>query len=567
MTGADTTGRLREQRDRFLAFAFAGAEMLLELERDLVIGWCAGATERLLGRGPDALVGTTLTDLVAADDQATLTEMVRRLETAGRLDRMLLRFQTADGDPRRCTVSGITLPDRPGVIHLTASRARGTDLRRRAETGGDGPPGDRTSFGAMVEERMRDAERFGEDVRLTLIDLTDAALQDSLEPDVADRFMHNVESYLRAWSVGGDSVGRLEGDKLGVVHDPSLDTGQIESRIADISARFDPAGEGIHVKAATMDLDRGGLSSEDVSKALVYTLNRFVDEGGEAFAVASLSMGYEKALDETLSKVNAFRQTINSENLILVYQPIVDLTGWRVHHYEALSRMRQGERLHLPGRLIGFAEEFGVVTELDLIVVRKAMAALRHPGALPEKAAIAVNLSGRSIASEAFVQQLFLLLLENRDILNRLMFEITESTEMRDLDAANRVLQKLRAFGCEISIDDFGAGAAAFPYLKALHVDYVKIDGSYIRDAFTSRHGRPFLSAIARLARDLGIRSIGEMVEDARTMWLLREVGVHHGQGFFFGKPLPDVSKFSLAPPPEAGSRGSIDGARIHRDK
>lgn len=81
-------------------------------------------------------------------------------------------------------------------------------------------------------------------------------------------------------------------------------------------------------------------------------------------------------------------------------------------------------------------------------------------------------------------------------------------------------------------------------------MDFLKIDGSYIRDAFHTRHGRPFLRAISGLARDLSIQCIGEMVEDADTMWLLRELGVGYGQGWFFGKPQPDVSRFNLGCPP-----------------
>jgi EAL domain-containing protein (putative c-di-GMP-specific phosphodiesterase class I) len=131
------------------------------------------------------------------------------------------------------------------------------------------------------------------------------------------------------------------------------------------------------------------------------------------------------------------------------------------------------------------------------------------------------------------------------------MFEVTESTELKDLEATNKVLQKIRSFGCHISIDDFGAGSAAFNYLKMLEVDYVKIDGSYILDAFRTRHGRPFLRAIAQLSRDMGLKTIGEMVEDQRTMALLEDVGVDYGQGYFFGRPMQEVISFQLPTKPD----------------
>lgn len=539
-------GRLKEQRDRFIAFAFAGAEVLVEVDDQAVIRYAAGTTDILFGLPAEALVGHSFHEVVEVGEQTLVEELFGRIAHAGRLDRVSVTFHPARLGPFKGQVSGIAFPDRPGRLYLTISRttgpARGDEPVAVARTSAD--------FAKLAQRRMDEADRFGEEVQMTLIDLAGAKLEDTLDAEDAGKFVHSVESFLRAWSVGGNSVGVLENNRFGIIHDKGLASDQVESRIADIAALFDPSG-GIEVKAATLDLDHGALTQDDLSKALVYTINQFVQQGGEAFAVRSLTESYGAALDETLTKVNAFRQSIASDNFVMVYQPIVDLRAWQVHHYEALARLVQGDRLFLPARFIGFAEDFGVVNELDLTVVRKSIAALRESKVMRRSAEIAVNLSGRSLGTDGFVQQLLMLLLENRDVLPRLMFEVTESAELRDLDRANQVLQKLRAFGCKISIDDFGAGAAAFQYLKALQVDYVKIDGSYILDAFRSRHGRPFLKAIAALCQDLGIQTIGEMVEDARTMWLLRDVGVQFGQGYFFGRPQPDVSDFSLKARPE----------------
>ncbi|MGC2854040.1 EAL domain-containing protein [Novispirillum sp. DQ9] len=538
--------RLKEQRDRFIAFAFAGAEVLIEIDDRAIVLYAAGTTDILFGTSAEGLVGHSLHELVEVGEQALVEELLGRITHAGRLDRVSVTFHPSAHGPFRALVSGIAFPERPGHVYLTVSRAHGAAR-------GDEPVAVARSsadFAKLAQRRMDEAGQFGEEVQMTLIDLAGARLEDSLDPDAAGKFVHSVESFLRAWSVGGNSVGVLENNRFGIIHDKGLESGQVESRIADIAALFDPSG-GIEVKAATLSLDHGALTQDDLSKALVYTINQFVQEGGESFAVRSLTESYGAALDETLVKVNAFRQSITSDNFVLVYQPIVNLRAWQVHHYEALARLVQGDRLFLPARFIGFAEDFGVVNELDLTVVRKAINALRASKVVRRSAEVAVNLSGRSLGTDGFVQQLLLLLVENRDVLPRLMFEVTESAELRDLDRANQVLQKLRSFGCKISIDDFGAGAAAFQYLKALHVDYVKIDGSYILDAFRSRHGRPFLKAIAALCQDLGIQTIGEMVEDARTMWLLRDVGVQFGQGYFFGRPQPDVSEFTLKARPE----------------
>ncbi|MFA7430119.1 MAG: EAL domain-containing protein [Rhodospirillaceae bacterium] len=544
------TARLKEQRDRFIAFAFAGAEVLVEINESAIIVYAAGTADPLFGMDAQTLAGRSLYDLIDIGEQVLVDELLRRIASAGRLDRVSVTFHPPSHGAFRGLVSGIAFPDRPGQRYLTISRAHsGTGASQRADEV-ETVARTSTEFAALAERRMKEAQQFGEEVQMTLIDLADARLDERLDPEAASKFVHSVESYLRAWSVGGNSVGVLEHNRFGIIHDKGLAADQVENRISDIAALFDASG-GIEVKASTLNLDSGPLSQEDISKALVYTINQYVQQGGENFAVQSLTQSYSAALDETLAKVNAFRQAISSDNFVLVYQPIVDLRAWQVHHYEALARMLQGDRLFLPAHFIGFAEDFGVVNELDLLVVRKAIQTLRESKILRRTAEVAVNLSGRSLSSDGFIQQLLLLLVENRDVLPRLMFEVTESAELRDLERANRVLQKLRSFGCHISIDDFGAGAAAFQYLKALQVDYVKIDGSYILDAFKTRHGRPFLKAIASLCQDMSIQTIGEMVEDARTMWLLRDVGVQYGQGYFFGRPAPDVSEFTLKARPE----------------
>jgi len=535
------TSRLREQRDRFIAFAFAGAEVLIELDDSGTITYCAGTAEQVLGRTSESLVGQRLDAVVAIDDQMVLEELKRRIRQIGRADHASITLQHANGGTFRALLSGITFPDRPHLIYLTISRHRLT-TGRGEET--EPPARGAEDFTSLAERRFREAAEFGDDVRMTLIDLADASLTERLDKDAIQSFVHNVESYLLAWSVGGNSVGVIDDTKFGIIHDAAFDPNQVEERLGDMIAVFGSSGEGVSVKASTMTLGTDTLTQEDLSKALVYTVNRFAEAGAGALQAASLSEQYEKVLDEALGKVNAFRKTIASEGLVLVYQPIVSLRTWQVHHYEALSRMSQGDRLFLPARFIGFAEEFGIVNEFDLTVLRKAMAALEANTHLRDKAEIAVNLSWRSLASEAFVQQLLMMLLEKRHHLPRLMFEVTESAELKDLDAANRILQKLRGLGCKVSIDDFGAGAAAFQYLRALQVDYVKIDGAYIRDAFKTRYGRPFLKAISQLCQDMGIQTIGEMVEDAKTMWLLRDLGVDYGQGYFFGRPMPDVSDF-----------------------
>ena len=134
------------------------------------------------------------------------------------------------------------------------------------------------------------------------------------------------------------------------------------------------------------------------------------------------------------------------------------------------------------------------------------------------------------------------------DIREELMFEVTESAKITDLDATNTVIQSIRGLGHHVCLDDFGAGAAAFQYLRALQVDYVKIDGIYVREALTKPNAPAFLRAMASLCKELGIETVGEFVETDEIAKFLVQVGVQFGQGYLFGKPGMGVAPTKATP-------------------
>lgn len=538
--------KIRTQRDRFLAFAFAGADVLLEIGPNGVISFAAGSAEPLLGLPHDFLVGRNLADMVIDRDRPLYDEALLRLKRTGRLERIALHFRLPlkrDSELPTAILAGIRVPNPDNRLHLTIARQCAEPAVQSAPC----TPMDQESFVTMVGQRIAEGRRSGEEYSLTLLELPELP-----DEDLAHDYVAALEGMLRAWSVGGNSVGLLEGGKIGIVTDSKTAIDSLQKRVDDITRDFAPA-DGTAVRSATIQME-AGLSEEDIAKALVYTINKFVDQGDETLTVGSLAESCRMAMDETLSKVNSFRATINSDRFAFVFQPIVCLYSWDIHHFEALARIRQSDRLMLPSHFISFAEDIGVINELDMIVCRKAIATLRDGAQFPADGKLAVNLSGNSIGNSQFVADLIELLSANRSLLDRLLFEITESHAIKNLQQANDAVQKLRAFGCRVSLDDFGAGAAAFQYLRSLEVDYVKIDGSYILDAFDTRYGKPFIKAISTLCYDLGIRTIGEMVEDERAVKLLRDVSVDYGQGYYFSRPVANVASLVLPDKPASPS-------------
>jgi EAL domain-containing protein (putative c-di-GMP-specific phosphodiesterase class I) len=245
---------------------------------------------------------------------------------------------------------------------------------------------------------------------------------------------------------------------------------------------------------------------------------------------------------ETSVRMATLRRIIASDGFAVAFQPIVEVATRRVRHYEALARIAEDEAASdSPYDVITFAEATGLISDFDLAMCRKVLRWLETSGAAAAGHTVAVNLSGRSLGNVSFFAALHGLLDRYPLVRSRLMFEVTESARIADLDVANGFIQGLRAAGHPVCLDDFGAGAAAFQYLRALEVDIVKIDGEYLRGALTGGKSKAFLKAMARLCHDLGVEIIAEMVEDERYLPLLEECGIRFGQGYLFGRPQSDI--------------------------
>jgi EAL domain-containing protein (putative c-di-GMP-specific phosphodiesterase class I) len=290
-----------------------------------------------------------------------------------------------------------------------------------------------------------------------------------------------------------------------------------------------------------MPLTAEGLSDADCAKALLYTINAFA-KGKRDFTVSDLMHGYRQMRGETIRRVRSHRKIITGGAFDVLFQPIVDLGDRSVHHYEALMRLRKKGKAASPFEFITFAEDVGIINEFDLAMCRKVIGKIESAAAMGDKLFVAVNLSGRSLGTDGFVDALFDLLKGSPHVGGRLIFEVTESSTITDLPAVNRVLAVLRTAGHAVCLDDFGAGATAYQYLRELEVDFVKIDGAYVRDALTTPNGKAFLRSMTTLCKELKIDTIGEMVETEAEATFLLEAGVDYGQGYLFGRPSAGLS-------------------------
>ena len=264
---------------------------------------------------------------------------------------------------------------------------------------------------------------------------------------------------------------------------------------------------------------------------MLFRSKQYAENKGANFTMSSLANGFSEMVNKTLARVTSVRSTLAGGNFSLVYQPIVDLKTNQLHHFEVLTRFAPGQS---PFELVSFSEEVGLAEDLDLAVCEKAMreAARTH---IPYT--LALNLSGRSIQSASFISRLIQLVTELAPDQRKIMFEITESAAIQNLEDAEAVIRLLRQRGHPLCLDDFGAGFSAFTYLRRFEVDFVKLDGKFLNSAFIRPRDAALVRSLTQLCRDLRCATIGEMIETNVEAKASKDLGVDFGQGYYFGKP------------------------------
>ena len=233
--------------------------------------------------------------------------------------------------------------------------------------------------------------------------------------------------------------------------------------------------------------------------------------------------------------------TALEQDLLVVHrQPIVDLSGREGPRYELLIRMAgEDDELISPGAFLPAAERFGLVRDIDSWMVRRAVDLIDADRTAGGSVVLEVNVSARSIDEPDFPVAIERALEDASIDPGSLVLELTETAAIANMEQARRFATRIRAMGCEFALDDFGAGFGSFYNLKHLPVDYLKIDGEFVRGLPRSQIDQRMVKAMVEIARGLHLRTIAEGVETAETLELLREYGVDFAQGHHLGRPEP----------------------------
>ncbi|HKT04666.1 MAG TPA: EAL domain-containing protein [Rugosimonospora sp.] len=392
----------------------------------------------------------------------------------------------------------------------------------------------------------------GPDLAVLFIDLDDfKTVNDSLGHQAGDELLVAVAHRLRGTLRVADTAARFGGDEFAVLLDGT--TGPQASQLAQailrgFDAPFTTGGREVFVRVsvgvATADWRVSG--PETLLRNADVAMYRAKSAGGNGFEVFQPSMHAEAV--HRLELRADLERALERGELVLFYQPIVDLASGRAASFEALIRWRHPTRgLLEPGHFIPIAEETGLIIPIGQWVLRTAcQQAYGWQRAFGMPLSMAVNVSVRQLADDGLIDDVAAALRDSGLSPQSLTLELTESAFMADTDAAVARVRAIKDLGVRLAIDDFGTGYSSLSYLDRIPADIIKIDRSFVSVLLESGDRPPLVQMILDLARNLHVQTVAEGVENQSQYQRLQELGCFLGQGYLFSRPLDPLAMEQL---------------------
>ena len=503
--------RRADNSERFVAFAFAAADLVVEVDAEGILTFAAGAFRSRYGRAPEEWVGTHVCKLVSRADHEALEMALLMLRERGRLLPLTVRLnnnarskmalagmrRNPSGQPELFCLTFALLPAPLGRVMQASSTH---------------------SFARAAEARVRAGS------------LADLALLEIVGP-VGEAVGQAIEALAPDMMASEIAPGRYG----------LLGAGEEDQPLPDVAGPLATAlrdqGLTASVASRTISIADERLSPTQAARALRQALDAFARSGISGLDAAGFSSGLASYVKGAMQHTGLMRRAISQRQFSLVFQPIVQLSDRTLHHYEALLRPQQIPNLPAgtPQEFVILAETIGLAVELDLAVVNLACeAAVRSP--VP----IAFNISAQSMQDPAFRDKLMARLArEPARKAGRLMVEMTETAQVENIAEAAATAQLLRDWGIPFCLDDFGAGSADMRVLRGMPADIVKLDGSYISGVASEGRERAFVAGMIEIACAAKAEVVAEWVETEEEAVALAAMGARYGQGWLFGEAAP----------------------------
>lgn len=417
----------------------------------------------------------------------------------------------------------------------------------------------RRRFDQELEHALTIANRYNQKGALILFDIDQFKnINDSSGHNVGDELLIKVADKLLSIIRDTDIVARLGGDEF-VVISYCIDQDHAEkvvqkicTEIATVKVTVNNIDLGVTISAGMLIFPAPGFSSQELMATVDIAMYKAKQMGRGGWCLASME---DLARDEIRHRVNwkaKIEKALEEDRFILYYQPIMRITDRSISHYECLLRMldENGEIIP-PGMFTGIAEHFGLITKIDQRVIDLAFEKQSLFIKQGLDIHLSINLSGEMLSNP----NAFSIIAEHLDKWNvpahKFIFEVLETQAVTNIQAARDFMTYVTNIGGKFALDDFGVGFSSMSHLKQLPVQYLKIDGGFIKNLASNKEDQLFVKAINDVGQGMGIKTIAEFVENEAILKELSEMGVNYAQGYGIGKPMPEPqfnlhSKFQL---------------------
>ncbi len=510
----------------------------------------------LTGRSPEGLQGGDLQAIThpedLPDDLASLSELISGEIPGYQLEERMIH---GDGHVVWTLLSASLVRDASGRPLHCIRQLQDIEERKRFEgqleylADHDALTGlvNRPRFAREVAHQIAYVRRYGGGGAVLMIDLDDFKyVNDTLGHNVGDEVITAVARILQDRLRETDLLARLGGDEFAVLVPRATEA---EARVV-ASGLLEAVRESqvlvgvegrpqvtVSVGLAPFDAERE-VTADDLLIDADVAMYEAKNEGRDRLALATSEQ--QVRMEARLSGAERIRRSLDEDDFVLYCQPVVDLGTDTVAQYELLLRMvgDDGE-LILPATFLYTAERFDLIGAIDRWVIARGIETIAEEGKAGRNLRLEINISGRSVTDPELPGFIERELSSTSIDPASLIFEVTETAAIAHMDRARKFVAGLTDLGCAFALDDFGAGFGSFYYLKYLPLDYLKIDGEFVRNLPASKTDQLILGSIVDMSKGLGKTTIAEFVGDDQTVGLLREQGVDYGQGYHLGRPRP----------------------------
>jgi diguanylate cyclase (GGDEF)-like protein/PAS domain S-box-containing protein len=560
-------------RPRAMVTLDAMGESVITVDTDGRIDYVNHAAEILLGQQFDNVIGKTFPDvanLVDESDRRSLGDPVRKaLATGGRVSMgrraVLVPASTAAERSVEISVTPLRVDGGKDIVGLVlvlhdTSELRGLTRQMTYQASHDALTGlvNRREFEHRLQEAMESAQSGDIAHALCYLDLDRfKVVNDTCGHTAGDNMLREVASLIKEAVRDSDTVGRIGGDEFALllVGCPLEKARQIADdvvrSVSDYRFVWKDKIFNIGVSIGLVEIGRGGGTIEDIMNSADSACYVAKKQGGLHVQVYSAREEANARHSGETHWLQKLQGALRDNKFELYYQPIVHTRagGQRGPALEVFVRMEAepGQVAAPPAEFIRAAERYRLMPLVDRWVVQAVLAALGRGGLkLPAGRSVAINIAGQTLGDAEFLEFVVDCFDHTGATPNDICFEVTESSVVANLDHAQRFIAVLHGMGCEFALDDFGSGLSSFATLKTLPMDYLKIDGSFIKNLAADSVNQAMVAAMIELSRSLNFRIVAEQVEDQESLDTVTGMGIDFAQGYIIGRPLP----LSMVPSP-----------------